>query len=78
MASFVPHSLMLLQVHTTLNLCRETPGLKSGWNSLSSQIIHVTVVLTKPQGKAITVVLKMQVHLLAVPQHTWNNLDFIS
>lgn len=55
---------------------KETPGSKSGWNSLPSQIVYVIVLLTKPQGKAYTVVLKMQVSLLAVPQCTWNHLDF--
>lgn len=51
---FMSHSLMLHQVNTSLNTCKETPGMKSDWsNSLWSQIIYVTVILTKPQGKAI-------------------------
>lgn len=51
---FMSHSLILHQVNKSLNPFRETPGIKSDWsNSLWSQIICVTVILTEPESKAI-------------------------
>lgn len=67
----MPHSLILNQVNTRLNPRRETPGIKSDWSNYKCGLFW-----QNHKAKQFTVVLKMQIHLLAVPQQTWNHLDF--